>query len=177
MENSADVQTTDYSYLIGSGEIHLSDQQNRAIDRMIRHRSITLAFQPGLGKTLTSLTAATWFVKKYPDKAVCLIMSPRSARNAFVKELSKKFNVEYAIYTADYIVEYDGTQKYVLIEHSVMDRYMDVVAELFAKKNVVGIVDEAHFSQGFEFEADEAVRGNQEKILGSLSSDGDPVGK
>lgn len=134
----------DFSYLIKNKSIKLSEHQNNAIQRMINRRTITLAFQPGLGKTLTSLVAGTYFVNKYPEKAVVVIFSPKSARNAFLKELSTKLQVDFAFYNADKNIEYTD-QKYIVIEHTVVEKYIDFIKELSKTKRIVAIVDEAHF--------------------------------
>ena len=124
--------------------ISLSELQVNAIRAMTSHLSYINALQAGSGKTLTALFAALYCIEKY--KAVCVIFSPKSARQAWKKEILR-LNQEYAIYSVDEKIPYHN-QPFVIVEQSILFKYADKVSDIKKSgRHIIAVIDEAHVLQ------------------------------
>lgn len=125
--------------------ITLSKEQNEAISRMVSSRNIILGHQAGLGKTNSALVSAKVLLDRNPN-SIALIIPPKSARKAFRKELETRLVEPYALYSADEEIPLT-TQRFLMVEQSILHKYMRKLEQLMASKRTITIVDEAHVLQ------------------------------
>jgi len=122
----------------------LSELQVNAINALTTHVSYINALQAGSGKTLTALLSALYCVEKY--NAICIIFSPKSARQAWKKEICR-LKQEYAIYSVDEKIPYNS-QPFIIVEQSMLFKHIDTISDI--KKSghhLIAVIDEAHVLQ------------------------------
>jgi len=128
----------------------LTDLQKESVKRLLSMKSAVLALSPGCGKTITILHTIQEIMKYTNDK--CLLFIPKSARAAFIKELKTKLCLsekDYILIKAGKIVPYSEFSKYkfILIENTLVNKYVEDLVTL-ANNNVCHlIIDEAHSLQ------------------------------
>lgn len=133
----------DFSPLVQG--ITLTEKQNEAIGMLAQSRGKVLGLQPGLGKTVCSLTAAKAVMRKNPS-ARTVIIQPKSAREAFKKELRTKVVAPFGLISTEEKIPYTG-QPYLMIEQSVIHKNLDMFYKVAEHHPVIAIIDEAHVLQ------------------------------
>lgn len=128
----------------------LSDIQKKSVDRLLSMRSAVLALSAGTGKTLTILHTVSEIMKGNNDK--CLFFIPKSARAAFEKELTTKLgfsNKDYILIKAGKVIPYSEFSKYryILIENTLINKYIEDLVTLANNNNCHLVIDEAHSLQ------------------------------
>lgn len=141
--------------------IRLSDDQNDIVDALLKNDVYFNCSQTGIGKTLSTLTAAIHkiFQRKEDDIHVILVV-PTSAIKAFTDALSKQLSIPYNIYTATlvrtmkharfHIFNYSTIGKNVLTNGIRTDTniYFESLKKIKADHpNLWLIADEAHSLQ------------------------------
>ena len=131
----------------------LSDIQKRSVDRLLSMRAAVLALSAGTGKTLTILHTVSEVMKDNNDK--CLFFIPKSARAAFEKELTTKLgfsNKDYILIKAGKVIPYSEFSKYryILIENTLVNKYVEDLVTLANNNNCHLVIDEAHSLQNPE---------------------------
>jgi len=125
--------------------ITLSKEQNEAIARMVSSRNIILGHQAGLGKTNSALVSAKVLLDRNPN-SIALIIPPKSARKAFRKELETRLVEPYALYSSDEEIPLTN-QRFLIVEQSILHKYIRKLEQLMTSKRTITIVDEAHVLQ------------------------------
>jgi ERCC4-related helicase len=138
-----DLQSMKY-FPDGSGE--LSDEQLEGMDFLLNRQKAILAFQTGLGKTITSLMSVDYLMRK--NKSIrTVIICPVKALKAFRKELLGKmaYKDEEVGWVNNQVMEYNtDTNKVYIFTYSSLKKYQSLVRQLKRDYILVGIFDEAH---------------------------------
>lgn len=129
----------------------LTELQKVSIDKMSKMNASILALSPGCGKTI----AVLWLVKYYlfaDNNDKCIFMIPKSARAAFKKELSTKMEIpasEYIFITAGKAFKYEdlSSRRYIIIENSVVSKYIEDLVSIANNNTCHLVIDEAHSLQ------------------------------
>lgn len=128
------------------GGIEIQPDQVEGINFLLSNQSAVLAFQTGLGKTLTLLVACKILVDKFP-KARIVIVAPVRAKKAFIREIPRVgFNPEEVgvISTDEFNYDVDKNKVFFFTDTNV-EKYIDIVAEIAAREfKIVLAIDEAH---------------------------------
>lgn len=128
----------------------LNELQQISVDRMAKMNATVLALSPGCGKTLCVLhfVKHTLF-KDNNDK--CIFMLPKSARASFIKEISTRLNEPYYLITAETSKKYSYSEmakhRYILIENTLVNKYVDDLVSLANTNTCHLVIDEAHSLQ------------------------------
>lgn len=129
------------------GDISLSDEQVEGINFMLSRKNSILAFQTGMGKTLTSLVTAKILLDSFDSVRVVFVV-PVKAKKAFKKEMFQRLNFKRSdvgiIATDEH--EFDiYTNKIFLITDTNIKLYPDTVKDIAdLGYKVVLFIDEAH---------------------------------
>lgn len=129
-----------------AGDIELQLDQIEGVNFLLTHKGAILAFQTGLGKTLTLLTACKIVLDNFP-KARVVIVAPVKAKKAFMREIPKlgwSYDDVGVIATDEFHYDIDKNKIFFFTDTNI-EKYIDIVAELAAKEyKLVLAVDEAH---------------------------------
>lgn len=128
----------------------LNKLQIMSIDKMSKMNAAILALSPGCGKTLCILS----FVKNHlfkDNSDKCIFMIPKSARAAFIKEISTRLNEQYYLITAETAKKYSYSEmakyRYIFIENTLVNRYVEDLVSLANTNTCHLVIDEAHSLQ------------------------------
>lgn len=128
----------------------LNELQQMSVDRMAKMNATVLALSPGCGKTLCVLHFVKHILfKDNNDK--CIFMLPKSARASFIKEISTRLNEPYYLITAETSKKYSysdmAKHRYILIENTLVNRYVEDLVSLANTNTCHLVIDEAHSLQ------------------------------
>ena len=98
----------------------------------------------GIGKTLTTSTAAMWLQKYYPDLHF-VIICPQKAVKAFRRELTR-LNVTYNELSSS-TKRFTTMNKITILTHTMVEKNVQELVDLRAKYRLGCIVDEIHAAQ------------------------------
>lgn len=129
----------------------LSELQNSSIERLRAMNAAILALSPGCGKTLCVLCHVRDDLLKDNDHK-CILFIPKSARAAFKKELSTKLEIQesdYIFVTAGKTIKYEDLshKRYIIVENSVVNKYIEDLVALASTNTCHLVIDEAHSLQ------------------------------
>ena len=123
--------------------------QERALERLRIVNSHVIALSPGTGKTILILSFIKEIFKDNSDK--CIFMIPKSARAAFIKEISTRLNEQYYLITAETAKKYSYSEmakyRYIFIENTLVNRYVEDLVSLANTNACHLVIDEAHSLQ------------------------------
>lgn len=129
-----------------AGDVEIQKDQEEGINYLLSRQSAILAFQTGLGKTLTVVTACKIILDKF-EKARVVLVAPVKAKKAFKKEIPKAgfSSSEVGIIATDEF-EYDiDRNKLFFFTDTNIDKYIDITAEIAARGHkIILVIDEAH---------------------------------
>lgn len=128
----------------------LSEVQERSIEQLKKMKAAVIALSPGTGKTLLILHHIKYNVLKDNDK--CLLFIPKSARASFEKEFKTKVHEEYLLICAgkNYSYQDMSKYKYIIIENTLINKYIEDLVSLANNYNCHLVIDEAHSLQNPE---------------------------
>ena len=128
----------------------LNELQQMSVDRMSQMKMAILALSPGCGKTLCILD----FVKNHlfkDNNDKCIFMIPKSARAAFIKEISTRLSEPYYLITAETSKKYSYSEmakhRYIFIENTLVNRFVEDLVSLANTNTCHLVIDEAHSLQ------------------------------
>lgn len=119
--------------------------QEKALEKLYKMRSAVISLQTGLGKSLTTLHLAKHL--QNTEGAITIFCIPKSARASYTKELTNKLETSFLMINTDtplfdYSLLYK--EKFIFIEFSVLDKYIEDLVSLSKDKHTYLFVDEAH---------------------------------
>lgn len=123
----------------------LTPDQVEGVEFLINRIRAILAFQTGLGKTVTSLTALKVVIETY-GTAKGVIICPVKAVKIFKKELTNKLgfkNSDIGLLT-NQECEYNLSNKIFIFTNTSLEKYQSLLYDLKNTNKLVLIVDEAH---------------------------------
>lgn len=125
----------------------LSEVQQRSVDQLNKMSACILALSAGTGKTLTILDFISGIISNNDDK--CIFFIPKSARAAFEKELTTRLGVEYILIKAgkEYSYSEISKHKYILIENTLVNKYVEDLVSIANNNTCHLVIDEAHSLQ------------------------------
>jgi superfamily II DNA or RNA helicase len=127
----------------------LSSEQVEGVEFLMKRFFGILAFQTGLGKTVTALTSMKVLLDRHPN-ARGIVICPVKAVKIFKKELTTKLGYksqEIGILTNQEL-EYDVREnKVFILTTTSLEKYFTLILELSANHKLVMILDEAHQMQ------------------------------
>lgn len=133
-----------------SDNYKLNELQLMSIDKMSKMSAAILALSPGCGKTLCILD----FVKNHlfkDNSDKCIFMIPKSARAAFIKEISTRLNEPYYLITAETSKKYSYSDavkhRYIFIENTLVNKYVEDLVSIANNNTCHLVIDEAHSLQ------------------------------
>jgi ERCC4-related helicase len=129
----------------------LTELQKSSLERMNSMQSCILALSPGSGKTILVLHFIKNLLTENTDHK-CLFFIPKSARAAFKKELDTKLCIpedDYIFVTAGKNYTYSDLVKrrYIIVENSVVSKYLEDLVSLANNNTCHLVIDEAHSLQ------------------------------
>jgi superfamily II DNA or RNA helicase len=128
------------------GGIRLTDEQVEGVEFLINRLRAVLAFQTGLGKTVTSLVGMKVIIDRY-ESARGIIICPVKAVKIFKKELKNRLGLkdhEIGLVT-NQDMEYDvNYNKVFIFTNTSIKKYYPLIVELAESNKLALIVDEAH---------------------------------
>lgn len=123
--------------------------QEKALERLRTVNSQVISLSPGTGKTILILSFIKEIFKDNSDK--CIFMIPKSARAAFIKEISTRLNEQYYLITAETAKKYSYSEmakhRYIFIENTLVNRYVEDLVSLANTNTCHLVIDEAHSLQ------------------------------
>lgn len=127
----------------------LNPIQEKAIERLRITNSHIIALSPGSGKTALMIMFIEEILQNNNDK--CIFMIPKSARAAFVKEMTTRFGLEYYLITAETAKKYSYSEmakyRYIFIENTLVNRFVEDLVSLANTNTCHLVIDEAHSLQ------------------------------
>lgn len=124
-------QILDYTLKMRADWI-LKPKQNEIVDFLIKHPFAFNCAQTGIGKTITSLTAAIHtYVNRKDDDIHFVLLLPGSAVKAFTDALGKVLGIPYNIYTATTLNVMPDARFHIF-------NYSTIGSGVFDKKNKKG---------------------------------------
>lgn len=120
----------------------LKPEQQEGIHFILNNSPCILAFQTGLGKTLTSLTATLHMMKKDPE-LLCFIFCPLKALKAFETELIQTYGIIPSVLETDRQEIHKGS-RFCIVTFSSLPKHLAVVKKCCEKNRIVAIIDEVH---------------------------------
>jgi ERCC4-related helicase len=140
----------DSKYLSLADGKTITPQQVEGVEFLINRVRAILAFQTGLGKTVTSLTALKILLEKY-GRARGVIICPVKAVKIFKKELMTKLGYkshEVGILTNQELNFDINKNKIFILTNTALEKYYPMLIELHMElhqnNKLILIVDEAH---------------------------------
>lgn len=132
-------------------KFELTDLQRSSLEKLRSMNACILALSPGCGKTLLSLVHVRDDLLK-DNNSKCILFIPKSARAAFKKELDTKLEIpdsDYIFVTAGKTIKYEDISKrrYIIVENSVVNKYIEDLVALASTNECHLIIDEAHSLQ------------------------------
>ena len=132
-------------------KFELSELQKSSIEKLRSMNAAILALSPGCGKTLCVLCHVRDDLLKDNDHK-CILFIPKSARAAFKKELSTKLEIpesDYIFVTAGKTIKYEdiSNKRYIIVENSVVSKYIEDLVALASTNTCHLVIDEAHSLQ------------------------------
>jgi len=136
----------------------LYPEQEIIVDFIFHNLNCIVSAQTGIGKTYSSLTAAS-HIQEYSDEAVAIIFCPKQAVKVFKKEIEEKICMPYSIYSADE-VSLSKDHRFYIITHSYINKEesQKIVRWLNKNRKTIAIVDEAHHLQSHETQFTQTMR-------------------
>lgn len=148
----------DYTLKGTKAGYQLTDEQNDIVHDLIHNRRFFNCSQTGIGKTLSTLTAAIRVASKHKSKNIHFVLIiPNSAVKAFTDTLGNIIGVPYNIYTAKltrtmenarfHIFNYNTLSEGLFTDEgrTATNHYFDLLTNLRKKhRNLWLIADEAH---------------------------------
>ena len=128
----------------------LTELQKKSVEQMKKMQSVVLALSPGTGKTITVLDFISDLINNTEDK--CFFFIPKSARAAFEKELKTKMGLsekDYILIKAGkkYLYSEIVKYQYILIENTLVHKYIEELTSIASEYNCHLVIDEAHSLQ------------------------------
>ena len=127
----------------------LNPIQEKAIERLRITNSHIIALSRGSGKTALMIMFIEEILQNNNDK--CIFMIPKSARAAFVKEMTTRFGLEYYLITAETAKKYSYSEmakyRYIFIENTLVNRFVEDLVSLANTNTCHLVIDEAHSLQ------------------------------
>lgn len=132
-------------------KFELSQLQKDSLEKMRQVSACILALSPGCGKTLCVLCHVRDDLLK-DNGSKCILFIPKSARAAFKKEFDSKLEIpesDYIFVTAGKTISYGDISKrrYIVVENSVVNKYLEDLITLASTNECHLIIDEAHSLQ------------------------------
>lgn len=128
------------------GDIEIQSDQIEGINFLLSNQGAILAFQTGLGKTLTLLVSCKILIDKFP-KARIIVVAPVKAKKAFMRDFPKvgfSYDDVGVIATDEFHYDVDRNKVFFFTDTNI-EKYIDIVAEVAAKEyKIVLAIDEAH---------------------------------
>lgn len=124
----------------------LLDEQQEGVRFLLTRSRAILAFQTGLGKTYTSLTALE-HVLRLKSGIKGIIVCPVKALKAFRRELYGKLGYkedEVGWATNQGFDVDEGTNKIIVFTYTSLEKYSDIIVRLSKRNHLVALMDEAH---------------------------------
>ena len=122
----------------------LVKEQNEAVEFLLNRATAINGLQTGLGKTLSTLTAAYWLLYKYKDLHL-IVACPQKALKAFKKELSRS-RVQFNVLESSK-KDFTLNKRITVVTHTSMQKYEQDIVDLRARYRLMCIFDEAHCLQ------------------------------
>lgn len=123
--------------------------QEKAIERLRKVSQHIVALSPGSGKTILLLAFIEEILKDTNDK--CIFMIPKSARAAFIKEMKTRLGEPFYLICAETNKNYSYAEmakhRYVFIENTLVNRYVEDLVSLANTNTCHLVIDEAHSLQ------------------------------
>lgn len=148
------------------GGLKVADDQIEGINFLLKNTGAILAFQTGLGKTLSSLVAARILIESFAERvgssggsvdstdsvkargAKCVIVCPVKAVKIFRKELHQKLGYkpqEVGVLTSDTLSYNIELNQFFIVSDTCVGKYLEFFSEILDYGyNFVLIIDEAH---------------------------------
>ena len=127
----------------------LNPIQEKAIERLRTVNSHVIALSPGSGKTALIIMFIEEILQNNNDK--CIFMIPKSARAAFIKEMTTRFGLEFYLITAETSKKYSYLEmtkhRYIFIENTLVNRFVEDLVSLANTNTCHLVIDEAHSLQ------------------------------
>lgn len=142
----------------------LTEEQNDIVHQLIHHKRYFNCSQTGIGKTLSTITAAMRVMAKHKTKDIhTVLIVPNSAVKAFTDTLKDLIGLPFNIYTATLTRTMEGARFHIFNYNTLSDglfdesddligsntnHYFDILMELRKKhRNLWLVADEAHALQ------------------------------
>lgn len=123
--------------------------QEQAIERLRKVSAHIIALSPGTGKTILILKFIQEIFEGNDHK--CIFMIPKSARAAFIKEITNRLNEPYYLIAAETSKKYSYADmekhRYILIENTLVNKYTEDLITLAKSNTCHLVIDEAHSLQ------------------------------
>ena len=132
----------DHNYNL-STEFTLSKEQQEGVEFLLSHFNSVVGFKPGVGKTLTMLTTLQ-HIFNYSQKTIAVIICPKSATTAFIKEVDNRIHSPLTVMTTE-LERRDKGSRMFLLNYSNLKLLPRLMESAKSKGNkVIGVFDEVH---------------------------------
>lgn len=130
-----------------SDNFTLSPIQQSSMDQLRKMSAAVIALSPGTGKTLLILSFIRELLTGNKDK--CIFFIPKSARAAFVKEMTTRIKEDFILICAGNNYSYADIEKhrYIFIENTLVNKYIESLVGIASTHNCHLVIDEAHSLQ------------------------------